>query len=67
MPSEKAERAGRRPLTRFWIAMGFFGISSPKPGEEWRAFWQLVLIGGGIAILTAAVIGVVWWLVLHGR
>jgi hypothetical protein len=46
--------------------MGFFGISSPKPGEEWRAFWQLVFIGGGIAVLTGAVIGVVWWLVLRG-
>jgi len=40
----------------FWSALPFFGISKPKPGEEPRTLKLLILIGGSIALLTAAVI-----------
>jgi hypothetical protein len=50
MPDEQPKQHG------FWSALPFFGISRPKPGEEARTLKLLILIGGTIALLTAAVI-----------
>ena len=50
MPDEPRKQHG------FWSALPFFGISKPKPGEEVRTLKLLILIGGSIALLTAAVI-----------
>ena len=50
MPPEKPKQ---HPI---WSALPFFGISRPEPGTERRALKLLVLIGGGVVLLTAVAI-----------
>jgi hypothetical protein len=40
----------------FWWLIAFLGISIPKPGEERRAIFLLILIGSAVAAVTAAAI-----------
>jgi hypothetical protein len=40
----------------FWWLIAFLGISIPKPGQEKRTIFLLILIGSGVAALTAAAI-----------
>jgi hypothetical protein len=55
--STKLPTSARDPKDNlFWWLIAFLGISIPKPGEERRAIFLLVLIGTAVAAVTAAAI-----------
>jgi hypothetical protein len=53
-PQNPVQRDPKKNL--FWWLIAFLGISIPKPGQEKRAIFLLILIGSAVAAVTAAAI-----------